>query len=95
MQLKLEYTLQRLIRKWGTQKITLKCHYCNSEYWIETELMLSSQLWHIDEINGDKKKVPIKCKSARLIAWFFPNTKLSDVKMNKKKLWLYHGIVIN
>ena len=71
MQLKLEYTLQRLIRKWGTQKLTLKCHYCNAEYWIETERMLSSQLWHIDEINGDKKKVPIKCKSARLIAWFF------------------------
>ncbi|MGB8448151.1 MAG: hypothetical protein WCE25_00415 [Nitrososphaeraceae archaeon] len=49
-------------------KITLKCHYCNSEYWIETERMVGSQLWHIDEINGDKKKVPNKCKSARLIA---------------------------
>ena len=57
--------------------------------------MLRSQLWHIEEINGDKKKVHIKCKSARLIVDFFPNTKLSDVKMNKKKLGLYHGIVIN
>ena len=52
----------------NTRKRTLKCHYCNAEYWTETERMIRLQLWHIDEINDDQKKVPIKYKSARLIA---------------------------
>ena len=68
MQLKLGICSSEINTKMKNAKKELKCHYCNSEYWIETERMLSSQLWHIDEINGDKKKVPIKCKSARLIA---------------------------
>jgi len=68
MQLKLRIYSSEIYTKMRNTKITLKCHYCNSEYWIETERMVGSQLWHIDEINGDKKKVPNKCKSARLIA---------------------------
>ena len=52
----------------NAKKRTLKCHYCNSEYWTETERMVSLQLWHIDEINGNKNKEPNIFKSARLIA---------------------------
>jgi hypothetical protein len=68
MQLKLGICSSEINTNKERKKRTLKCHYCNSEYWIETERILGLQLWHIDEINGDKKKVPIKCKSARLIA---------------------------
>jgi hypothetical protein len=71
MQFKLRiYSFEVNTKRRNTKKKTLKCHYCNSEYWIETERMVSLQLWHIDEINGDKKKVPIKCKSDSLIAIF-------------------------
>ena len=59
MQLKLEYTLQRLIRKWGTQKNNPEVSLLQFGIldWNRTYTKFATLAYWRE--NGDKKKVPL------------------------------------